>query len=340
MAKQNPFLTTEHITKLMGSFSKKAVKVMSVEPYSIDNSASILVTLTSQSSDQLIGHFGLRVKFKTNGSEVREENMVLKIKPHGREISKMLAGLAELSDPQLGKTYAKYQTETGFYNTHLRELEIYRKLPHPIQPEIYGLMEIPEADCYQILMQDLSGMELLNTVMEPEAWTEKRIKKALKAMAKWHAHARDAHQKVKKDYWKDTSAEDYLSSRKPLWKALVDQAHDKFPRLYPSALHAKLSKGIERLDEYESELNQMPKTLVHNDFNPRNSCFVNGEFLLYDWELATWHVPQYDLVEFLCFIGETEKNLSYVNYYHEQLNQFCDDWANEKTFQRGLALAA
>ncbi|HKK38759.1 MAG TPA: hypothetical protein VJ949_05050, partial [Cryomorphaceae bacterium] len=40
------------------------------------------------------------------------------------------------------------------------------------------------------------------------------------------------------------------------------------------------------------------------------------------------------------FIGETEKNITYVSYYHERLNQLCEDWSDLELFHRGLALAA
>ncbi len=44
------------------------------------------------------------------------------------------------------------------------------------------------------------------------------------------------------------------------------------------------------------------KTLIHNDFNPRNSCVrKNGKMCIYDWELATINIPQRDIFEFLAF---------------------------------------
>ena len=50
----------------------------------------------------------------------------------------------------------------------------------------------------------------------------------------------------------------------------------------------------------------MPRTLIHNDFNPRNLCLrqTDGGLRLcaYDWELATLQVPQHDLAELLCFV--------------------------------------
>ena len=60
--------------------------------------------------------------------------------------------------------------------------------------------------------------------------------------------------------------------------------------------------------EWWKEIEKMPRTLVHNDFNPRNIAFrrtAEGPVLCaYDWELATLHLPQHDLAELLGFTGE------------------------------------
>ena len=89
-----------------------------------------------------------------------------------------------------------------------------------------------------------------------------------------------------------------------------------------------------------------PRTLVHYDFTPRNVCLRKQEATeerhndhlittnrsiirqscIYDWEMATIHVPQHDVVEFLAFVlpGKcdvtTRTNL--VRFYQEQLENF------------------
>ena len=65
----------------------------------------------------------------------------------------------------------------------------------------------------------------------------------------------------------------------------------------------------------------MPKTLTHNDFNPRNIAFrrVAGQLQLcaYDWELATVQVPQHDLAELLTFTLDETADLRQINHYVE-----------------------
>jgi hydroxymethylglutaryl-CoA reductase (NADPH) len=61
---------------------------------------------------------------------------------------------------------------------------------------------------------------------------------------------------------------------------------------------------IDGVGDWWAELEQMPRTLVHNDFSPRNIALraTDHSLVAYDWELATLHVPQRDLAELLAFV--------------------------------------
>ena len=165
------FLGTHHLQQLLSSVHGPTVDVHTVEPYDIDNSASILVTLTAQQTARRIGHFGLLVDWQL-GDERRRNRWVLKVKPPGAEIAAMLAGLAEACDPALGKVYVDYSQTTGFANTHLREIEVYRKLGHPVQPTLAGYRLDPTQDIYELLIEDLSEHALLNSVMDVDDWSD------------------------------------------------------------------------------------------------------------------------------------------------------------------------
>ncbi len=82
----------------------------------------------------------------------------------------------------------------------------------------------------------------------------------------------------------------------PLWKSLLQNAAAGSPALYTPQRAAHMQQVIAAVPDYWTNLKQMPKTLIHNDLNPRNTCFkgVGGKlhFCVYDWELSTAHVPQ------------------------------------------------
>lgn len=342
------FLSKAFTEKLMQRNSPgKAIVVHEVTPLAIDNSASILSVLTAGRTATAIGHFGLQVTFEEEG-EMKSLPMVMKIKPHGREIAEMLSSLAGGCGEALEAVYAGLKDKTGFVNTHMREPEIYGKLQDPgLQPIIYGLYADEEQDHYVILMEYLQEVELMNSVMEPQSWTEAHIKQALLQMAAWHAqHLREKPQLSPK-YWEDAPSRDYMMEMSPLWQALLANAAEKFPALYTPGRVETLQKAIEEIPDYWKELEKMPRTLIHNDFNPRNACFKNTacglRLCLYDWELATWHVPQYDLAEFLCFVTEGNRSgqrQAYIEFYRKELNRISGQFPEKEAFVRGLNLAA
>ena len=323
-------------------YPEKEITVRSVSPFAVDNSASILVTLTSGTSQRLMGHFGLCVEMQENG-QLLTRRMVMKIKPHGREISSMLNGLAQLCGEPLAGVYPEYSERTGFQHTHGRELEIYQHLSSPILPDIYGCYTDPEQECYLFLIEYLEEVDLLNSVMEVHRWSDAHIKRALSQIAQWHATYLLEKPAVDSQYWSDTHSPSYMQDLAPLWQALLSNAHHHLPDLYTPDHVAFLERAIAKLPEYQSERQAMPTTLVHNDLNPRNVCFKGSQFCVYDWELATFHLPQYDVVELLCFVLDQDRydqREAYLEYYRQELNQHAPVFSDKSTFLRGFHLAA
>lgn len=337
-----PFLQAEHLSRLLENKFGGPIKVEGVQTYSIDNSASILVTLTSQQTDSLIGHFGLKLTGAWQGKQ-HQHRMVLKVKPHGREIANMLAGLAHLSNEQLGQVYESHTASTGFFNTHSREIEVYQKLPHTIQPAIYGYLHATEEDAYQVLMEDLTGYTGLNSVMAVNKWTNLQLETALSALASWHTFASDKRNLLSAGSWNDTDQPNYWQQEAPLWKALLEKGAARFPECYADGLVEALNLGLDQMEILQPQLNSLPKTLIHNDANPRNSCFrPDGSFCLYDWELSCSHVPVYDAMELLSFVLEPNRYdlIPYFLYYYRMaLCRQWPVWESDVMWQQSMELA-
>ncbi|WP_347159394.1 aminoglycoside phosphotransferase family protein [Pontibacter chitinilyticus] len=344
---KSSYLTVPFIEQLMQAHApEQHIRVLAVNPLPVDNSASILVALTAGSSTKPIGHFGLDVQYTVNG-KAEQRRMVLKVKPHGDEIVAMLNMLAQACGGELAAIYPKYKSLTGFQHTHMRELEVYGKLPHTLAPIIYGLQADPEQDLYLILMEYLADVELLNTAMAPEQWTDQHIRTALEQTAEWHAAHLNKTLPVDKRYWADAPSKAYMVALQPLWQALLQNAQDHFPELYTTERVALLEEAIQQIPIYWDELARMPITLVHNDLNPRNTCFKREgdtlKFCVYDWELATWHVPQYDVLELLTFVLDEHTAAlreEYLEFYREALHKRTGLFADREQFYRGFTLAA
>ena len=91
----------------------------------------------------------------------------------------------------------------------------------------------------------------------------------------------------------------------------------------------------------------MPRTLVHNDFNPRNVGFrreAEGPRLVaYDWELATLHLPQRDVAEMLCYVlgpsAGADEVARWVELHRECLGRATGKDIDKADFDEGFRLA-
>jgi len=342
MKMDSDFLNKPHLSQLLKAQYGPSVEVLSVEPYKIDNSASILVTLTAQQTTRRIGHFGLDLRWVREGTE-QHDRLVLKVKPPGSEIAEMLAGLANACDPALGSVYAKHSSTTGFSNTHIREVEVYSKLPHEIQPKLLGFALDQEQEKYELLIEDLSGCTLLNSVMDVDQWSDVHLHRALGDIANWHVYAKERTNVLSQAAWADTDSSDYYLQEAPLWDTLLQTNQKHFPEFYSSGVFEALCSGLNRIEDFSSIFNALPKTLIHNDANPRNACFrEDGSFCLYDWELSCSHVPVYDVIELLSFVLEEnrfDQIEELLDHYRKQLSEKWEVWGNDELWQQSLRLA-
>src|SRR5206468_5427179 len=76
-------------------------------------------------------------------------------------------------------------------------------------------------------------------------------------------------------------------------------------------------RALEDLSMHCQFARDLPSTLIHNDFNPRNIALResrgNLSLCAYDWEMARVGLPQHDLAELLCFV--LTKNVSKAELY-------------------------
>jgi thiamine kinase-like enzyme len=342
MQKNIPFfLEKQFLEKIMQDFMpQQSIEIEEVEIFEVDNSASILVALTAQESEAMIGHFGVKITYSSMGMK-KKQKMVLKVKPHSREIVAMLNNLAQICGGELAEIYAKYQNQTGFLHTHQREQEIYQKMPSSLMPTIFGLYTDEEKNLFVILMEYLEEVTLLNAVMQPQIFTETHIFSTIRQLAQWH-HSVEL-EKLNPNYWTDTPSKAYMQDLEPLWKALLEHAHKHFPELYTEKRTKFLRKAIEDIPKDWELIDNYPKTLIHNDCNPRNMCFKGSEPCLYDWELASIHAPQYDIVEFLCFTLNRERHHlrdEFVAYYYQEISSLDKRFQDRALFLEVLRVTA
>lgn len=293
---------------------------------------SILSQLTMQKSHQIIGHFPYAIKWSLNSGPEMETDVMLKIKPTDREVIHMINGMGSLSDARLAGEMKKADGRTGFVGCHIRELSLSLITDERFTkyvPKTYGVFRNDEREIFIIVQEYMKHKEmvLMDSADDVSGWTNDHILTAIKGISEIHSIWYGKTDELKDKEWIGTyPTNELMSGFSRLWELLAVHANQEFPEWFGVKDLNMFRSIINDIPYWWNRIESMPATLIHNDFNPRNIAFrKKGDDLTlcaYDWELATIHLPQHDLVELLAFVldeSATVNNLMFFsdNHRHE-----------------------
>jgi hydroxymethylglutaryl-CoA reductase (NADPH) len=154
---------------------------------------------------------------------------------------------------------------------------------------------------------------LMDSANAPAAWTDDYLDAAVRGIASIHAiwYGREDELRARPWLGRVRTAADMIEMR-DLWRDLSVHAAQEFPDWFSQADLALRNELIDTLADWWPQLEAAPRTLIHNDFNPRNLAFRHDtegpRLVAYDWELAALEVPQHDLAELLCYVLTSESS--------------------------------
>jgi hypothetical protein len=251
-------------------------------------------------------------------------DVVAKVKPLDEEVIIEAGKIASLCGGDLARTYARWRDWTGFKDTHTRELAIYRTTDPRLRnvlPRVYGVHEDPEREAYVIVMERLDETVMLkDSADDPSGWTAELVDAALRGIADVHAIWLGREDDLLAEGWLGRVLDaDRMVELQELWYALADHNATEYPEWIDTFSLLRLKDAIAHIDSWWREIEGMPRTLVHNDFNPRNIALRRDtrQLVAYDWELATLHLPQRDLAELLAFVLPPDVDEATVEHHVE-----------------------
>jgi thioester reductase-like protein len=251
--------------------------------------------------------------------------LVLKVTAHSDEVRVVGEALAGICGERLAAAYRELGGGLGSEGGHAREVALYRDADPILRahtPAVIATHADPAARAWAVLLEDLSGATLLDSVDRPEGWTRDHIAAAVDGIAAihgaWHARVNELRGQTWMAAPRTTAS---VQAMTPLWRALADHAAPMFAGWAGPSVPAAQRALIDRIAEWRPVMDAAPQTLVHNDFNPRNVCLRRAEggpvppkrstgpreggwrLCAFDWELAAIGTPMRDLAEFLCFVS-------------------------------------
>ena len=314
-------------------FADESLVVKSVEPLEpLKTGSSIITELTARKMDKFVGFLPLSLNYHSEKGQAEEASLdvVVKVKPLDKEVILMANSMASMCTSRLREAHDRWKCSTGAADCHIRELAIYNQTDprlHRHIPTIYQTYQNPDRETYLIVMEHLQDMTLMDTADDVSGWESTHIDAALEGIAKIHGIWYGRTEELESEPWigsVPTTAS--MVEMSDLWEQLGIHAAEEFPEWivgHDLELHRRL---VNRIDKWWSEIDLMPKTLIHNDFNPRNICLRKStdaedsfgyRLCAYDWELATVHIPQHDLAELLSFVLPPDVPKEVVDHHVE-----------------------
>jgi hydroxymethylglutaryl-CoA reductase (NADPH) len=323
------FLTTG----LQQYFADESLLVERVEPLaSFKMGSSIITELTARKLDKFVGFLPLSLGYHSEGNTPDQSslNVVVKVKPLDKEVILMANSMAGMCGTGLRETHECWKHKTGLADCHLRELAIYNQTdPRLVRhiPAIYQTWQNSDREAYVIVMEQLDDVLLMDTADDVSGWGATHIDAALEGIAKVHSIWYGHTEELESEPWiGSVPTAVSMVEMSDLWQQLGFHAAQEFPEWIIGRDVEWHRRLVRRLGRWWSEIDSMPKTLIHNDFNPRNICLRESDdaqdsfgyrLCAYDWELATIHLPQHDLAELLCFVLTPDTPKSVVDHHVE-----------------------
>jgi hydroxymethylglutaryl-CoA reductase (NADPH) len=257
---------------------------------------AIAMDLAKKVTEKVIGHFPFTlVQENANTLEI-----IIKSKPLDRELIQGIEVLAGLIDENLKEIFSKNKHLCPYVGGHETEAKIYRLLSDQFSdliPGFFGELSDPNREIYLLCLENLNqkGLHISNAENFPNRFSSPIRTNVIESIAKIHGYYHAQFLKKKLPDLKLFSVEKHL----PLSHALFDFGMSNF---VAQPLAIKHREVLSSLKKSLPLLNELPLTLIHNDFNPRNIAIrKDGRACFYDWELARLSYPHKDLMEFILF---------------------------------------
>jgi len=247
--------------------------------------------------------------------------VVVKAKASAGEVMDVAASVAEQCHPRLGAAVRRHASLLGFDGCHLRELQLYAQADPRFTAHAPAVLFL-DADAsrgrWLLGMEDLAG-HTWSSERAP-AWGRAEREAAVRGMAALHAIGYpDGARGWPPLYLPARRTSGRVEEGAELWAALEAHARPFFAEWLGGSFAGVHRQLIDTIGRWWQPMDDLPRTLIHGDFNARNIALrrVGGHLRLcaYDWELASEGLPQRDLVELLAFTLEPDASGEAIDHY-------------------------
>jgi len=292
-------LTSDFVqSSLNGFFEDKQIQDIQPKSHALLENG-ILTNIASKVNKKIIGFLPFQIAYIQQNGQAKTKDVLIKSKPLDDEVIKGLHTIAASINPELSDVLKQSKRYLEYHNCHLKEIEVYsylHKNNFEFMPKYFGKHVNPKREIFMLIQEFLptNEMKIINSENHPEYWKPATITAVITAITQFH-------QKVKTEDFTHVQEFQPWKARK-LYKKMMQILIAECATRSQQSMLQRLYGEIDDLERQASEIS-IEKTIIHNDFNPRNIAIRNnGQPAIYDWELAVIDLPQRDMVEFLSFV--------------------------------------
>ena len=253
----------------------------------------------------------------------RSLELFVKVKAKDRDVMDVAESVSAVCSEEVGRAFAKHKHRIGIAGCHIREGAIYDQQDDRFRkhvPAVFATVRNDERHEWILVLERLTDMVLMDSAANAGDWHRQHVEAALRGIAEIHSIWYGREDELAAQSWLGpTLSAATMAEMTDLWKSLADYSLRYFTPWLGRDICPLLQDLITDVGRWWQPLEQIPRTLIHNDFNPRNIAFRSDKGTLrlctYDWELATLGVPQHDLAELLCFVLPPECSRDLVIHY-------------------------
>lgn len=323
-------------------------KIIEVQPRETDEfEDSFVMTMAGQISRRPCGLWLYDVRFS---EALAKQKILVKLKAADDELLLAFEIIAGLKSPGLGDLLRENRADSLFNGSAERELAI-ATLNCPeieaISPKCFGVIQNASRSTYLMATEYLENVSLMGAVEQRELWERRFIEAALLGISSVHARFYQRTAPLLDNSWLHVFDSARVSRLQEAHAELARQLFNESMGWFTENDLLFHEIELPKLIASWPELEKMPATLIHNDFNPRNLAFRNNslepQLVAFDWELATIGIAQRDLAELLAFtlshdVTYEELN-SYVEFHRRSIEALTGRGVDRDQWVRGFELA-
>ncbi len=311
---------------LRAHLAAAGTQLVTVEERPFRSSNSILNEISSIRLGSRVGMHRYEVVVHEPGRDgVRRFPVLLKSKAEDTLIEDLMTEVAGLYDVELGRQCQRFKGHLGFSSCHERELSLYELDDARLRrhaPACYGTSRDPVNGVWSLVLELLPDAEQLDAEMACGGWSDRHVAAAIAGLAEIHAIGYGREREIGALPWlAPEMTTGRMQEMTPFWIRLATCSDRVFGTWAGYSLLPLQRRLIDSLARWWPAMLGMPRTLIHNDFNPRNLVLrrlrEGPALCVFDWELAALGLPQHDLAELLCFVLPEDVAAVRVDYYVE-----------------------